>query len=70
MTSNAQIRLDHSKLYGFKIVSRPGQGQQPASLGAKIGQKGGVKVAPNALQQTVGLSPKIGNKVGFKNIKA
>lgn len=62
MTSDQQIRLDHTKLYGFKIVSRPSQ-EAPVVLNAKIGQKAGVKAQP------VVLSPKIGAKVGNKNIK-
>ena len=69
MSSEKEIRLDHSKLYGFKIVSRPRQEHQPAVLGVKIGQKGGIKTSPKT-QQPVALSPKIGNKVGVKNIKA
>lgn len=63
MNSDQKIRLDHSKLYGFKIVSRPGPEQQPAVLGVKIGQKGGIK------GPAVVLSPKIGGKVGNKIVK-
>jgi len=44
MKQEKQIRLDLSRLYGFKIVNHPaGQSAQPVLLSAKIGGKDGVK---------------------------
>lgn len=61
MSQVKTLRLDASRLYGFKIVR---QAQQSVALGAKIGQKGGIKAAPSLSSL---LGAKIGNKVGVKN---
>lgn len=39
----SSIKLDLTKLLGFKIVSKANNGQKKLSIGAKIGSKPGVK---------------------------
>ncbi|MAT49970.1 MAG: hypothetical protein CMK32_02150 [Porticoccaceae bacterium] len=60
MSNDKAIRLDASRLYGFKIVSR---GRQQVALDDKIGQKSGIKAAPSL---STLLGSKVGGKVGFK----
>ena len=54
------VKLDLSKLFGFKIVARDNtNAQQPPTIGAKIGQKAGAKIGSK-------IGSKLGGKVGFK----
>ncbi|GAA4409005.1 hypothetical protein [Quisquiliibacterium transsilvanicum] len=51
------VKLDPSKLFGFKIIQQNGAAASGAKVGSKIGEKAGVKVGA-----------KIGMKVGMKTI--
>lgn len=42
------IKLDLSKLLGFKILSKENINHQSLSVGAKVGEKVGYKTSPNA----------------------
>ena len=53
------IRLDLSKLLGFKIIANEFTNSQPVLIGAKLGEKPGVKGS-----RAVGL--RIGAKIGSK----
>lgn len=54
------VKIDYSKLLGFRLVSS----DQIAVQGAKIGQKGGIK-----LGKKIGEKPgvRFGAKLGFKD---
>jgi hypothetical protein len=49
------VKLDPSKLFGFKILQQPSAPAPGAKVGSKIGEKAGVKVGA-----------KVGSKVGVK----
>jgi hypothetical protein len=59
------IQLDLSKLLGFKIVASDfGPYPQQVSIGAKLGEKEGVKPGGKA---SIKIGAKLGEKVGGKN---
>lgn len=53
------VKLDPSRLYGFKILRQSDTAASATRLGSKIGEKSGVKVGAK-------LGSKIGGKVGAK----
>ncbi len=58
------IRLDLSKLLGFKIIAKEFPNSQQVLIGAKLGEKPGLK---GSRLSDLRIGAKIGSKVGSKS---
>ncbi len=57
------IKLDLKKLFGFKIIANEIPSHDNVTIGAKLGEKEGIKTGSVS---SVRIAAKIGSKVGVK----